>query len=104
MNQAIETGKSLKEQGIRLVIENNYPWHEAVIGLFVEHFPRDMDFAADDLRDFCESAGVNPPKSFNCWGAVMNTLRSRKHITLVGYRKHRRKSSHYRLVGMWRRL
>lgn len=95
-------GEQAKVAGIEQVAEHNLTWKEKVHAIVLA-LPSG-EFTNDDVRRACHRAGLPPPKHHNAWGAAMSGIARTGQILRVGFRKSALKSTHARIVTVWRKL
>jgi len=96
-------GKSLKEAGIKLVLDHATEWKEQAelaFNWWLESVAPET-FTIDDFRDFCEEIELPSPHHCNAWGAFTRKLQGRIHP--VGFVESKRPSAHARVIRMYQR-
>jgi hypothetical protein len=96
-------GRSLKDAGIKLVLDHAAEWKEQADLAFdwwLESVAEDR-FTIDDFRSFCEEIEFPEPHHPNAWGAFTRKLQGRIHP--VGFIESKRPSAHARVIRMYQR-
>ena len=94
-------GRSLKDAGIKLVLDHAEEWEdqaELAFDWWLESVA-DQQFTMDDFRTFCEEIELPQPHHPNAWGAFTKKVQSRIHP--VGFIESKRPSAHARVIRMY---
>lgn len=95
----MKTGKTLRDEGIRLVLDNTAPsWRDEALAV-VEHLANTRDFfTSDDVWENLASAPENPA----AMGGVMHTARKLHMISPTNdFVLTKRRSGHARPIRVW---
>jgi hypothetical protein len=96
-------GRSLKDAGIKLVLDHSSEWQEQADLAFdwwIQSVAPEK-FTIDDFRDFCEEIELPQPHHPNAWGAFGRRIQKRLHP--VGFIESKRPSAHARIIRMYER-
>ena len=96
-------GKSLKEAGIKLVLDHAEEWKdqaELAFDWWLESVAQ-QQFTMEDFRTFCEEIELPQPHHPNAWGAFTKKVQNR--LFPVGFIESKRPAAHCRVVRMYQR-
>lgn len=94
------SGKSLRDEGVKKVLENNAKWatlaHNTLVRLKI---PQGSLVTGEDLRQALSDAGVPEPRHPNAWGGFIASLvwakaieDSGRTVCMKRYRSHARRT------------
>ena len=94
----MKTGKTLRNEGIAQVLENeDSAWKEEAYAVIETLAAKGKPFTSEDVW-----AGVtSEPHHPNCMGAVMNSAVHKLKLVKQGYQSATRRNAHARVLAVW---